>query len=230
MRATVCVCLVGVCLGVCGCLSGRPSAPSTFLHLAHRNFRESGVMCLECGVFKCMAEQAALAAWKEACQLAPEAAISRDYKDGFIEGYVDYLDAGGTGEPPAMPPFRYQLHHYQSVPGRLAVQDWFAGFRHGASLAKASGLREIILVPVSNVPCDPPPVRMYTPRPRGSQQDGKSGELFLVPPTPVDTLPAPRPAPPAQPEVGPRLPSDPQTRGRKLLPEPLPIASHRGDN
>ena len=137
--------------------------------------------------------------------------------------------SGGTGEPPAMPPFRYQLHHYMSVEGRLAVQAWFAGFRHGAALAKASGLREVILVPVSNVPCDPPPVRMYTPRQRGSERDGKSShELFLVPPTPLDTLPAPRPAPPEGPEVGPRLPGEVQSRGKKMPPEPLPIASLRG--
>src|SRR4051812_6564372 len=37
---------------------------------------------------------------------------SRDQGGGFVAGYADSLDAGGSGDPPAVPPFRYRLECY----------------------------------------------------------------------------------------------------------------------
>ena len=67
---------------------------------------------------------------------------------GFSDG--DYLEAGGTGQPPAMPPRRYWKAVYQSPEGRLAVQDWYRGFAYGAEMAKASGYRQLVTIPLSD--------------------------------------------------------------------------------
>jgi hypothetical protein len=240
MKANICLALVSACLS--GCLAARPSADSSFLHLAGRNLCESSSLCVEDQVFKHTAKKFALAAYRQVCRLAPDGALSAHYQDGFVEGYIDYLDAGGTGEPPAMGPFRYRLHEYQTFEGRRALHEWFAGFRHGASVAKASGFRELILMPVASFPCEPPPVQFYLP-PSGQLRDGRQQQLYSVPPTqPVGRLPAPRvvpaePPPPPPPDPnkdGPQptsrgLPAPgPPAKARLLLPEPLPIALQQG--
>jgi hypothetical protein len=71
----------------------------------------------------------------------------KDYRKGFIDGFSDYLQNGGNGEPPPLPP----RHYWSDVSpqGRQAAEEWFGGFRHGAARAKFSGLRDLILVPVS---------------------------------------------------------------------------------
>jgi hypothetical protein len=37
----------------------------------------------------------------------PESASSPDFRDGFIEGFADYLTFGGDGAPPVVPPRRH---------------------------------------------------------------------------------------------------------------------------
>jgi hypothetical protein len=87
-------------------------------------------------------------AWSEVVRDTKGAKLPEDYHKGFVEGFADYLENGGTGEPPALPP-----RHYwgaTSPEGRLAVAEWFGGFRHGASLAKLSGVRDFVVVPASS--------------------------------------------------------------------------------
>ncbi len=217
MRPNITLCLVSCLLG--GCLSPRPSAPSTFLHLAGRNITESSCRCIDDQVFKHTAEKYAQSAWSSVCKLAPDGSLSRHYKDGFIEGYIDYLDAGGTGEPPAMPPFKYGLHLYQTVEGRQAVRDWFAGFRHGALIAKSSGFRELIIVPLASYPCEPPQISFYLPP--NKTNDTQRRDLYSVPPSKPQSeiLPAPKSTSDTSVE---------KPKVRLLLPEPLPIAFQQG--
>jgi hypothetical protein len=224
MKANICLCLVSACLS--GCLAARPSADASFMHLAGRNLCESSSMCIENQVFKHSALKYAVAAYRQVCKLAPDGALSAHYRDGFLEGYIDYLDAGGNGEPPAMGPFRYRLHEYQTIEGRIALRDWFAGFRHGSSVAKASGFREMILVPVAHFPCEPPAVQFYLP-PNGQLRDGRQ-QIYSVPPTPASPERLP------QPSAVPALPPPPVTKkedrskARLLPPEPLPIVLQQG--
>lgn len=72
---------------------------------------------------------------------------SKDYQKGFKEGFADYLQNGGTGEPPPLPPRHYWDD--ASFAGRQAAEDWFAGFRHGSATARETGYRELIVVPAS---------------------------------------------------------------------------------
>jgi hypothetical protein len=75
-------------------------------------------------------------------------AFSKPFYEGFLEGFIDYVEAGGTGEPPYLPPFRYRLSEHRTTEGHAAIQDWYAGFRQGAAAARASGLRELNCVPL----------------------------------------------------------------------------------
>jgi len=70
-----------------------------------------------------------------------------DYRKGFIDGYADYVQFGGNGEPPPLPPRCYWAK--ESPDGRQKAFDWFAGFRRGAAAAIQSRARELILVPSS---------------------------------------------------------------------------------
>jgi hypothetical protein len=95
--------------------------------------------------------QRAREAWKSVCQASPDHPYSSDYADGFEAGFRDFVEAGGTGEPPGMPPPCYRLS-CNAGPGRQALLDWYAGFRHGAAVARENGLRQAILIPVGGIP------------------------------------------------------------------------------
>ncbi|MFO0866246.1 MAG: hypothetical protein U0744_16625 [Gemmataceae bacterium] len=78
----------------------------------------------------------AASAWQSAkCSVD---SIQLGYADGFRDGYVDFLKRGGNGEPPPLEMIRYARR--QSA-NRCAVEQWVAGFRHGAHEARASGQR-----------------------------------------------------------------------------------------
>ena len=46
----------------------------------------------------------------------------------------------------------YWRVYYQNAEGHEAIQDWFEGFRHGASVARASGVRDFVVIPLSSMP------------------------------------------------------------------------------
>lgn len=90
--------------------------------------------------------------WELACTVwddvqAKSGGYSPDYGQGFKEGFVDYLDAGGAGNPPPIPPRRYLAYRYQNPEGYQAINDWFTGFRHGATVAAEIGYRKYIVAP-----------------------------------------------------------------------------------
>jgi hypothetical protein len=124
-------------------------------------------------------------AWNEVRGANPGHSFSTEYEDGFYQGFLDYLDAGGSGEPPAFPPRKYWGVHYQTAAGYQAVQDWFTGFRHGATTARDSGVRQYIILPSSlpelqTGPAEPAPAPEAT-------APGAAAELDL--PAPRRVLP-----------------------------------------
>ncbi len=138
------------------------------------------------------------AAWERVCVEGDGAGFSADYADGFVEGYATYLYEGGNGLPPAVPPRRYWDHRYESPAGERAVEDWFAGYRHGAGNARASGLREYFVVHASA----PALTGRELEQPIGAGAGAGAGE----PPGPDgETLPSPRRQPNA--EAGPLAPA-----------------------
>ena len=87
------------------------------------------------------------AAFQELQHANPNTAYSDDYARGFKDGFANYLYRGGHGEPPLLPPPRYRKLRYQSLEGYQAIEDWFAGFRHGAVVARQNGYRQWVTGP-----------------------------------------------------------------------------------
>lgn len=77
-----------------------------------------------------------------------------DFRDGFVIGFSDYVYRGGNGDPPAVPPRRYWCPD-TGTRRHQAAEEWFEGFRLGASTAIETGLRERVVVPVSGMVVSP---------------------------------------------------------------------------
>jgi hypothetical protein len=78
-------------------------------------------------------------------------AYSQDYAVGFKQGLADYVERGGSGDAPPVPPPHYWKTRFQTPQGYHAMEDWFAGFRHGAAVAREGGYRNFIVIPSSNM-------------------------------------------------------------------------------
>jgi hypothetical protein len=81
-------------------------------------------------------------AWQAERGGCPDGAGDADYALGFRDGFVDYIYAGGNAEPPPVPPREYWNVAMRGPDGKAAAAQWFAGYRHGANVARAGGLRE----------------------------------------------------------------------------------------
>jgi hypothetical protein len=144
---------LAILAGSAGCSSfGGSASCSTFLAATARNFTEIPIETCDEKKLEWRNRHRAERAWAEVKRSFEGHCWTKDYARGFIEGYADYLTNGGNGEPPASPPFRYWLRPYQSPDGLRAIDEWFAGFRHGAAMAQASGARATIVIPLSAVP------------------------------------------------------------------------------
>jgi hypothetical protein len=110
---------------------------------------------------------------------------SRYYARGFKDGFVDFLDADGTGNPPAVPPWWYRQNRFLTPVGQADVADWLTGYRDGAQAARASGYRGIVTVPVTLPP-------MHTPGPQFPQTPVTAGPEAAVTLPPPRVLPAPQ--------------------------------------
>jgi hypothetical protein len=88
-------------------------------------------------------EQWAERVWGEESANCPEMASERDYYLGFRDGFVDYVWAGGNGEPPPVPPRHLWNVMRRSPDGKRRADLWFDGYRHGARVARIGGYREM---------------------------------------------------------------------------------------
>ena len=108
-------------------------------------------------------------AWSETVATCSQP-YTDDYAAGFMEGFADYLYAGGSGEPPAVPARCYWKAGYETPAGREMIQQWFAGFRHGATVCREKGYRELALIPSS-----------VSAVPNGAMFDAQSGAPTSLP-------------------------------------------------
>jgi hypothetical protein len=127
-------------------------------------------------------------AWQTVCGQNPRRSFTHEFHEGFLDGYVDYLDRGGSAQQPAAPPIKYvYAKRYFSPEGHCLVRDYCLGFKYGADVAVASGRREFLTVPVL-----PPasavvevPAHPATPVPSGTPS--------------IPSAPPPRPVPGGKP-------------------------------
>jgi hypothetical protein len=134
-------------------------------------------------------------AWRTVRCANPDAAYSKDYEAGFEDGFAHYLYRGGNGEPPPLPPKHYRKIAYQTPQGYRAIEDWFEGYRHGASVARDSGYRQFVTGP-SAFASSPPPVapaaeRGFTVVPPAEPPRETLDHPRMLP-APAATLPGPR--------------------------------------
>jgi hypothetical protein len=192
--------------------------------------------------------KSARSAWEEVKGQCPEYAASAEYRDGFVDGYVDYLDRGGEGTLPAVPPAKYTRHKkYFTETGQCLVKVYFLGFKHGQEVAIASGRRELLTVPVLlpqqptgpvafNVqPAPghvPPPMMPYpTPPDTGTAAaPAKEVRVASEPPPAVatPTVPIAVPVPQAPPEPLPPLSKGAPPPGFEPTPKPPPTEERAG--
>ena len=183
MSPIVGLALAALCLGSTGCALVHDSAS-----LATFKMRESAQDFCE-GVRN---RQWARETWADIRRANQKVEYSRDYEDGFKDGFEQYLYRGGNCEPPPLPPKRYRTVRFQTPWGYQAIQNWFDGFRHGAAVARDSGYRDWITGPSAlRAECGPPAEwEVAEPAP-------PIGIDVLPPPTPTDTpLPPPTPVQP----------------------------------
>jgi hypothetical protein len=86
-------------------------------------------------------------AWQDYVSADPEAHFSADYEAGFLDGFTDYLYRGGNGDPPPLPPKMYRRLRFQTPGGYRAIEEWFTGYRAGATVAQREGYRQLVTGP-----------------------------------------------------------------------------------
>jgi hypothetical protein len=174
----------------------------TFWENTCRNLTEAPIYGVnECRV-SARSERLARQAWDAVSRSHPGETYSADFAGGFQDGFADYLESGGNGQPPAVPPFRYRLARYQTPEGYRAIEEWYAGFRAGAAAARDSGLREQFVMPLSA-----PPINAVETRP--GAHPGPADGLMAAPPHTREELPPPRVVEPIGPAPRPQEPAAP---------------------
>lgn len=163
------------------------------------------------------------AAWLGYCAQAG-GQLSEDFAGGFRDGYADYLESGGNGSPPAVPPLRYRRSQYLSPEGHGRVRDYFAGFKAGTDCAAASGHRHYLTVPVL-LSDDPPPTPLPGVQLPAATVVPSTSVLPSVVPSPVrvgERLPAPRPMDAA---TGLPIPERPTVQPLPKTEPPVPVVA-----
>jgi len=123
-------------------------------------------------------------AWEDVQGANPDMAFTDDYAQGFKDGFAHYLLRGGNCEPPPLPPRHYRKLRYQTPEGYRAIEDWFAGFRYGANMARQNGYREWITGPSA----------LRCPEPAALPPAAEPSPLVPAPPT-GEVLPTPMTVP-----------------------------------
>lgn len=168
------------------------------------------------------------AAWHTVRAQNDRRAFTEEFHDGFLDGFVDHLDRGGSAQPPAAPPIKYVRNKkYYTPEGHCLINDYYLGFKYGADVAAASGRRQFLTVPVllADPNCGPAapavpvaPTVPYVPKPKPKSDDP------LPPPRQVpegsNKFDDPN-KPTADPLKAPELPPLPGTEPARPVP-PLP--------
>jgi hypothetical protein len=221
MRMIATPVLLGVCLLGPGC---------SFVSIIKRNIVHEPQLAFDEKVILERHERLGRLAWDEmvrqyGCQ------FSCDYRDGFIDGFVDYLTYGGysldgsseKAVVPPVPPPKYRRAKAMSPEGLHAAEEWIMGFRHGSTTAMASGLRQLVTVPIFDKPnpeLENVPGRFQSMAGRNPDATAPTG------PAPEgDTLPAPRPVPADEAKPKPAEPAGPAVPPGNPAVPPAPPAN-----
>lgn len=209
-----------------GCHTGFPNA--------HELINDKLTVCSEAAITQELRHDARLA-WREVRCQYPRHLFSPEFREGFLDGYTDYLDRGGSGSLPVVPPAHLtRSKRYYSPEGQARLKDYFLGFQYGTDVAIATGCRQFLTVPVllpekdRGAPSFHVPAAVPTPvgtavRPPAA---GVSPEATATGPRP---LPLPRPMPtPSTPDEPLPVPMPPGPKPPTTLAPPDPDGSKFG--
>jgi hypothetical protein len=143
MRNQLTIGILAICVFQPGCSMLESGLRTLVIEPAH--YCENANRWWSCQLNKLLAQRA----WEEIVYSDPTQNFSSAYADGFKKGYADFLEYGVSGSTPPVPPRRYWKAHHETPEGIQAMQEWFAGFQHGATAAQASGLRQWFVIPTS---------------------------------------------------------------------------------
>jgi hypothetical protein len=201
MRLKLFPCIVGLCGLVSGC--GPALNATRTLVIEPLQYCDSADKVIEWTRDEKLAKEA----WEKVGH-ANGQVYSKDYERGFKFGFADYLYAGGKGLPPPLPPRRYWKPKYESPAGYQAIEEWYAGYAHGAALAMASGARQFVPVPSSVPPhVGAAPAAQPPPGPKPDRDARAKPPEMLPPPKPEPAAPA-KGDPPAKPDAAVPAPAD----------------------
>lgn len=177
----------------------------------------------ECVKANVLAEES----WRHFQTCNPGTNYSKDFADGYVFGFADYVEKGGPGIPPVVAPLRYRKVHYETPEGHQQIAEWFAGCRAGIAAAMASGYREYVVLPMSVPPPKPDPSTAW-----GNHPGMEVEPVLPIPrPAPVERVlpPAPTPmSPPAPvpaPVTAPAPVAAPVTAPFPMSSAPAPLAA-----
>src|SRR6266852_3443220 len=114
-------------IGFMLCNSGCTLAVSTAHNLSNEIYE-----CSEECSSSIRCRRLARLAWKDYQETNAGVKCSADFGEGFQEGYVGCLEAGGDSVPPSFPPCHCTRRHWDP----RAVEDWYAGFSSGVGVAQ----------------------------------------------------------------------------------------------
>ena len=211
-RAWIATCLGAMLLGFSGC-----SSVSNGLDIAIADIHE----CIDESMTDYRNRAMAEEAWIRIRHCYHDDQYHRDFKKGFVAGYMD-VAAGGDGCTPATAPSEYWGWKYQSSAGRAAINAWFQGYPLGAKAAEQDGVgnwREININLKTPAPLDP----------MSLQSGGLPGH-----PIPyvegAEAIPAPLPAPSTTNPRGDSPPSEMPWGNEYELDDPGAVIEPRSDD
>jgi len=80
--------------------------------------------------------------WAQIRQSDPDLRCAQNFEAGFKDGFVDYVFAGGSGDPPPVPPRRYWNVDFRTPGGHAVANQWTEGYRLGVRTARERGFRD----------------------------------------------------------------------------------------
>ena len=112
----------------------------------------SGCATIEDFNYRSTNRNRATSAWREVREKLPSgSSASRDYADGFKDGYYA-VSTGSSSCPPIVPPPRYFAASYQSTQGQCQVNQWYQGYQAGVIEADRCGRSLWATVPTQDGP------------------------------------------------------------------------------
>lgn len=133
---------------LCVGLSFLPMVGCSLAVLVTRTVINEPILVFDSIMLKAKMDRLAKSAWKDFVAENPQTPFTHSFKEGFLDGYVSYLDAGGNCMPPATPPRKYWRYMYLTPTGAQRVKEYMEGYQEGSVLAKGSNMRQILQVPV----------------------------------------------------------------------------------